>query len=187
MLSGGVGGSPDATEVRERAGERDVVDVVAGRVRERTVLAPSGHAPVDEARVAREARVGPEPEPLGHARAEPLDERVGLLDQAQHGLDAVGVLQVDGDVAPAARVEREPARPGARARRARPARPARPRRPCRTATCPRTVPARSRRARRSSPRAVVPRAFLHSTTTRDHDVARTMPPARARRDLPSRR
>ena len=33
-----------AAEVRERAGERDVVDVVAGGLRQRTVLAPAGHA-----------------------------------------------------------------------------------------------------------------------------------------------
>ena len=83
-----------------------------GRVRERPVLAPAGHASVDEARVPGEADVGPEPQPLGDPRPEPLDERVGLLDQAQDGLHAVGMLQVDGDVASAARVEHEPARPG---------------------------------------------------------------------------
>ena len=43
-------------DVREHAGQRDVVDVVADLVRERAVLAPPGHAPVDEPRVARSAR-----------------------------------------------------------------------------------------------------------------------------------
>ncbi len=65
----------------QRAGERDVVDVVAGGLRERPVLAPAGHAAVDEPRVAREADVGAEPEPLHHAGPEALDQRVGLLDQ----------------------------------------------------------------------------------------------------------
>ena len=58
------------------------------RVGERPVLAPAGHAAVDEARVAREADVGAEAEPLHHAGAETLDEHVGALDQAQGGLDA---------------------------------------------------------------------------------------------------
>ena len=106
----------DTTEVRERAGERDVVDVVAGRLRERTVLAPPGHAPVHQLRVAGEAHVGTEPEPFGHAGPEALDERVGLLDHPQHRLHPVGVLQVDGDGAPPAPVEDEPARPARRRR-----------------------------------------------------------------------
>ena len=101
----------DTAEVRERARERDVVDVVAGGVGERTVLTPPGHAPVDELRVAGEAHVGPEPEALGHSRPEALDEPVGLLDHPQHRLDALGPLQVDGDAAPTAPVEDEPARP----------------------------------------------------------------------------
>ena len=95
MLSGGVGGCTDTTEVRKRAGERDVVDVVPGRVSERAVLPPPGHAPVHEARVARQAVVGTEPEAFGHPRPEALDERVGLLDHPEHRLHAVGVLQVD--------------------------------------------------------------------------------------------
>ena len=55
-LSGGTGGPPAVADVREHAGERDVVDVVADVVRERTVLAPARHAAVDEARVAFAAR-----------------------------------------------------------------------------------------------------------------------------------
>ena len=113
-------GRADATEVRERAGERDVVDVVAGGVRHRALLPPAGHAPVDQARVAGEARVGAEPEALGDPGAEALDQRVGLLHQPQHGLDAVRVLEVDADVTPAARVEHEPARPGRPADELRP-------------------------------------------------------------------
>ena len=109
---------PGAPEVRERAGERDVVDVVTGGLRERTVLAPPGHAPVHEPRVAREAHVGPEPESLGDAGPVPLDERVGPLHQPQHGLDAVGVLEVDGDVAATAPRRRRTRSAGSSARRA---------------------------------------------------------------------
>ena len=61
----------------QHAGERDVVDVVAGALGERTVLAPAGHAAVDEARVARVHGVGPEAEALHHAGPEALDQRVG--------------------------------------------------------------------------------------------------------------
>ena len=90
------------TEVRERAGERDVVDVVARGLRHRTVLAPPGHAAVHELRVAREAVVGTEAEPLGHARAVALDQRVGLLDEPQHRFDTFRLLQVDTDRPPTA-------------------------------------------------------------------------------------
>ncbi len=52
--------------------------------------------------------VRPEPEPLHHAGAEALDQRVGFLGQRQHQLGALGGLEVDrnrgaaasGDVGP---------------------------------------------------------------------------------------
>ncbi len=87
----------------ERAGERDVVDVVPGRAGERSRLTEAGHAPVDEPRVAREADVGPEAEALHHAGPEPLEQPIGALHEPQHRRDRFGVLQVDGDAAPAAR------------------------------------------------------------------------------------
>ena len=80
-LSGGTGRLARAADRLERAGQRDVVDVVAGGVGVRAVLAPAGHAAVDEPRVAGEADVGAEAEALGHAGPEALDERVGLLDE----------------------------------------------------------------------------------------------------------
>ena len=103
MFSGGVGCPPCRGEVRERAREGDVVDVVAGHVRERPVLTPAGHAAVDEARIALQAHVGTEPEALGDSGAKRLHERVGRLDHPEHARDAVGVLQVDGHRPPAAR------------------------------------------------------------------------------------
>ena len=61
----------------ERAGERDIVDVVPGGLGERPVLPPAGHPPVDEPRIVLEQQVRPEPEPLHHAGPEPLDQPVG--------------------------------------------------------------------------------------------------------------
>ena len=81
----------------ERAGEGDVVDVVPGSRRHRACLAPTGHPAVDEPGIARPAGLGPDAEPLGDARAEAFDERVGPLDEGEHECDAVGVLQVDAD------------------------------------------------------------------------------------------
>ena len=73
-------GRPDRSE---RPGESDVVDVVARLPGERAVLPPPRHAAVDEPRVAREARVRPEPEPLCDARSKPLDERVRPIDEPE--------------------------------------------------------------------------------------------------------
>ena len=95
----------------ERAGQRDVVQVVARGIGERALLAPAGDAAVDEARIAREARVGPEPEALGDAGAKTFDQRVGALDELQHELDGFGPLQVELDRAAAAQQEVVFARP----------------------------------------------------------------------------
>ncbi len=79
------------------AGQRDVVDVVAGRVGERALLAPAGHAAVDDARVALEDHIRPEAEPFGDAGTEALDEDVGALEQGQDLLDVGGILEVGLD------------------------------------------------------------------------------------------
>ena len=84
-----------ATQRLERAGERDVVDVVPGGVRHRPVLAPAGQAAVHEPRVAGGALVGADAEALGDARPEHFEEHVGLLDQPQQRLDALRQLEVD--------------------------------------------------------------------------------------------
>ena len=86
----------------QRARQRDVVDVVAGCERERSFLTPSGHASVDESWVAFETMVGTEAEPLGHTGTEAFDQRVGLLDQLQHGFDRFRPFEIEGDRAPAA-------------------------------------------------------------------------------------
>ena len=47
-VSGGTGGSPARPIIDKRAGQGDVVDVAAGGLRVRSVLAPAGHPAVDE-------------------------------------------------------------------------------------------------------------------------------------------
>jgi len=81
----------------ERARERDVVDVVARIVGERAFLAPARHASVHEAPVAREARLGAESQPLRDAGTEPLDQRVGAIDEPEHEAGALRRLEVDGE------------------------------------------------------------------------------------------
>ena len=68
-----------------------------GGGRERPLLAPSGEASIDEPRVAGKQYVGPEAESLDDTRAKRLEERVSLVDEAQHRCNPVGMLQVDGD------------------------------------------------------------------------------------------
>src|SRR5215831_20665722 len=86
----------------EHARKRDVVEVMARRLRERSLLAPAGHAAEDELRIACEAVIGTEAKPLHHARPKSFDERVGGAGKAQHEVDALPLLEIDGDCVPAA-------------------------------------------------------------------------------------
>ena len=63
---------------------------------------PSRDTTVDEPRVPGRARLRAESEALGDAGPESLDEGVGALDETEYRLDAVGVLEIDGDARPAA-------------------------------------------------------------------------------------
>ena len=94
---GGTGRLAGPARPVQRAGDRDVADVVAGHRREWTVLAPAGHPPVHQRGVDRVAVGRAEPEPLGDAGPEALQQRVRPGDQVEHDLPAVGVLEVDGD------------------------------------------------------------------------------------------
>ena len=86
-----------ASDAVQGAGQGDVVEVVAGGGGVGSVLAPAGHAAVDEARVAGQAVVGADAEPLGHAGPEPLQQCVGAVNQGKDRLDALGRLEVDAD------------------------------------------------------------------------------------------
>jgi hypothetical protein len=82
-------------EVRAlRTGDPDLAARARPR-RERTLLAPPGHPGVDQRAVALRAGL------RAHAEPERLDEHVGRLGHAQHGLGAGGGLQVDHDRRPA--------------------------------------------------------------------------------------
>jgi hypothetical protein len=83
--------------VLEGTGEGDVVDVVPRPRRVRALLPPAGHAGVDEARVAGEADVGTETEPLGDAGAVAPGQDVGPVDQPQRRVPPVGLAEVDRD------------------------------------------------------------------------------------------
>ena len=87
-LIGGTGACTLGPDVPQHARERQVVDVVADVAGERTVLAPPGHARVDEPLVAGAARVGADAEALGDAGTEPFEQHVGLLAQPQDDLGA---------------------------------------------------------------------------------------------------
>src|SRR5690606_40394623 len=93
---------PRATDGLHRTGQPDVVDVVPGTLRQRTVRTPAGDPPVDQPRVARVAVRRAETHPLGHAGPEALHEHVGTLDQAHDHLDTLRSLGVDADRAAAA-------------------------------------------------------------------------------------
>ncbi len=86
-----VGGADHA----ECAGERDVPDVVPGAPGERAVLAPAGHAAVDERRVAGVAVPRADAEPFGDAGAVALDQDVGAFGEVQDAGGAVRGLEVD--------------------------------------------------------------------------------------------
>ena len=68
-----------------------------GHRRHRPLLTPPRHAAVDQPPVAPEAGVGPDAQSLGHAGPEALDQPVGLLDEPEHQLDGVGILEIDAD------------------------------------------------------------------------------------------
>ncbi len=172
-LIGGVGLRAGPAEVRERAGERDVVDVVAGGLRVRAVLTPARHPAVDELRVAGEARVGPDPESLGDAGPEALDERVGLLDERSTVSTPSGCFRSTPiDRRPAVE-DLEVGRGRSRCTDLRRGRRARPRRPCRRASSRRTGPARSRRSRRPSLPTTVPTRRSSGQLGAPHPDART--------------
>ena len=104
----------------QRAGQREVVDVVTGLLRDRALLSPSGHAGVDEARIDCAAGLGPKPEPLRHAGSIALDQRIGLGHELQHRRDRSGLLEVERErtfVAVVEVVTRRRFRLGARARK----------------------------------------------------------------------
>ena len=76
----------------QRAGQRNVIDVVTGGFGERAGLAPARHAAVHEARVAHHAGLRADAEPLGDTGTEAFDEHVGVFGKAKDDFDAALAL-----------------------------------------------------------------------------------------------
>src|SRR4051812_2779494 len=81
----------------ERACYRDVVDVMAGGVRQRAFLAPASHAAIDQLWIAREHDIRAEAKTFHHAGAETFDQRVRTGEQVEHLCDGRFVLQIEFD------------------------------------------------------------------------------------------
>jgi hypothetical protein len=70
---------------------------MAGGLRQRAMLAPTGHAAIDQSLVAAEDDIRPEAEALHHAGAIALHQRIGAIQQRQHLCDGSLVLEIDLD------------------------------------------------------------------------------------------
>lgn len=70
---------------------------MARTVGERPVLAPAGHPPVDELRIAGEAGLRSDAEAFGDAGAVALDEDVGAFDEVQNAGRSLVALEVQDD------------------------------------------------------------------------------------------
>ncbi len=85
----------------EGAGQRYVVDVVAGGLGERPVLAPSGHPAIDEARISAQHHIGAQAQALHHAGPETLDDHIRLLRRVEAQVPAVLGADIHGQLRPA--------------------------------------------------------------------------------------
>src|SRR6202020_2730796 len=97
QIERGKRGLPRSSDGLECAGDGDVIDVVAGRRGQGTRLPPTGHPTIDEPRIALHAHVRSHAQALGNTGTKAFYEPVGLVDQAQHQISPVSVLQAYGD------------------------------------------------------------------------------------------
>jgi hypothetical protein len=81
----------------ERAGQRDVIDVVAGGLRQWPFLTPPSGAAIDQRRPPRQALCRTDAEALHHARPEALDHHVRLRRKREKTYPSQGVLEIDRD------------------------------------------------------------------------------------------
>ena len=79
------------------AGQRDIVDVVAGGVGIGPELAPAGHAAIYQLGIDGVAFCRAQAQPLGHAGAETFEKRIGGFHQIQHQRPAFVTLQIHPD------------------------------------------------------------------------------------------
>ena len=79
----------------EEAADRQVVEIVAGPLRVRPVLAEAGRRAVDDPGVVLAHGVEADAEPIDDAGAEALDDDVGARGEAQERVPAFGRLEVE--------------------------------------------------------------------------------------------
>ena len=84
------------------AAQRDIVEVMAGGLRERAVLPPTGQPSVDQLPVAREHGLRSEAEPLHDAWTHPLNQRVGVAGDVEGELRPCFSFEIERDRALAA-------------------------------------------------------------------------------------
>jgi len=70
---------------------------MTGGLRQRALLTPSGHAAIDQPRIARLHHVRPEPQALHHAGTKTLDQGVGIGQEVEHLRDRGFVFEVEFD------------------------------------------------------------------------------------------
>ena len=80
---------------QEHAGNRRVVDVVAGAVAKRSILAITADAAEHDPRVHLAQRGKPDAESIHHSRSEALDDHVGGRGKAEKCLTPHGILEID--------------------------------------------------------------------------------------------
>lgn len=70
---------------RQRAGQRDIVDVVSRRPGQRPGLAPAGDPAEYQRGIAFEDHLGPQAQPLHGAGPEALDQHIGMVEDVEAG------------------------------------------------------------------------------------------------------
>src|SRR4051794_4550900 len=71
-------------------------------LRQRPLPAVARYSTDHDSWIARQAHIGPETQSLEYTGPEPLEQHIALLEQAQHELHALVVLEVDPDGGPTA-------------------------------------------------------------------------------------
>ena len=79
----------------QRTNQGNIVNVMTNHVGQRSLLAPAGHAPEDQAWVAGHTHLGAEPQPFHHPRPEAFDKRISLVNQLERRLGPFLLLEVN--------------------------------------------------------------------------------------------
>ena len=91
----------------QHSGQRNVIDVVARRLRQGAVLAPAGHAAIDQSGVASKAGVRSQSQTFHNAGTEAFEQDIGPGHKVEHSLRGTRLLEVDRRGAPPPRQDVE--------------------------------------------------------------------------------